>query len=61
MQKLRKGIEDYTFSCILESKTFGKVLVLTVQGFDLDVILEAVVQVLVATHVQLNVPEIFYA
>ena len=55
MEYWGEGLEDDTLLRVLESIAFGHVLVITVESLNSHVILERLVEVLHALHVQLNV------
>jgi hypothetical protein len=53
-------LEDDSFVGILERELLAcKVLVLAIHNLNLDIILEALLEILVAADVQLDIPEIF--
>ena len=59
MQNLRKAFKYHPFLSVLKAKALCKIFVLSVHRFDLYVVPETVVKILVSADVELYVPEVF--
>jgi hypothetical protein len=55
VQHRGEGPEDYALPGVLQTVALGLVFVLPIEGLDLDVVLERIVEVLHALHIQLKV------